>query len=204
MFFISSSFLKRFISVEEMGQHFPGMSPEEIKTIPSTEVHRFICQYYKKLIPSQKDFYLAPFSIKKVANIYGIIFGTSNLLGLEKFLKVCWDNDNISGEANYDIDNDIVRSGQRLFKEMNISRKIDVFKVKLIEFLQNSFRSNNDLYKFTLEYGCLPKHTNEILRDLQKEERIQSQPSDIRRKTFYINWENYRKQDVKAAFRMKA
>ena len=103
MFFISSSTLKRFLSVEEVRQYFPNMSPTEIKEVPATDVHRFVCQYYQKLVPSGKDFYLAPFSIKKRSNIYGIIFGTGILRGLEKFLRVCWNQDNVSGEANYHI-----------------------------------------------------------------------------------------------------
>ena len=203
MFFISSSYLKRFITVDEVGRHFPDMTPEEIKSVPPKEIHRFICQYYQKLVPQGKDFYLVPFSIKKGANFYGIIFGTSNLRGLEKFLKVCWDKDNISGEANYDIDDDFIRKGPALFPKMNISQKTYSFTGKLIGFLQGDFKSNNDLYKFTLENGCLPKHTNKILRELQNEGRIQSQPADIRKGSFYINWDNYSKGEVKAKFRMK-
>ena len=99
------------------------------------------------------------------------------LLGLEKFLTVCWDKDGISGEANYDIDDDIVRKGKTFFPELNVSRKINIFQEQLITFLQNARRSNNKLYKFTLEYGCLPKHTNEILGDLQKKKRLEANPS---------------------------
>lgn len=204
MFFISSSFLNRFITTDEVGRHFPNMSPEEIKAIPSTEVHRFVCEYYKKLVPESKDFYIAPFSIKKGANIYGIIFGSGNLLGLEKFLQICWNNDNISGEANYDIDNDIVRGGQTLFKECNVSKKIDGFRKTLIEFLGNGFRNNKEIYKFTLECGCLPKHAKEILQELQKEGRIQALPPDIRKKSFYISWKDYCKPEVRAEFSTKA
>lgn len=203
MFFVSSSILSRFITTDEVGRHFPGMSSEAIKAVPSTDIHRFVCQYYQKLVPQQMEYYLSPFSIKKGSNIYGIIFGSSNLYGLEKFLKTCWDNDQISGEANYDIDDDMVRNGQTLFPELDVSKKIGGFEKKLIEFLQEGFRSNNDLYKFTLEYGCLPKHTRVILQKLQKEESIQIRPSDIRRGSFYINWENYRKQEVKTEFCMK-
>lgn len=202
MFFISSSFLKRFISVSEVGKHFPEMSSEEINKIPATDIHRFVCSYYKKLIPQDKEFYLVPFSIKKKSNIYGIIFGSSKLFGLEKFLKVCWDNDKISGEANYDIDDDMIRNGKTLFDKLNISQKIDGFEKRLIEFLQE-FRSNNELYKFTLENGCLPSHTGKILKDLQKSGRLETEPSDTRKNSFYLNWKNYSQQVTKAEFRIK-
>ena len=141
MFFISSSFLRRFISLEEVRRYFPDMSEQEIDATPATDIHRLVCDYYQKLVPSGKEFYLAPFSIKKGPNIYGIIFGSGLLLGLEKFLKVCWDLDGISGEANYDIDDDIVRDGKTLFAEWNISRKRDLFGKRLVSFL-DVYRSN--------------------------------------------------------------
>lgn len=202
MFFISSSTLKRFISIEEIRQYFPDMSAEEINDIPATDIHRFVCSYYQKLVPTGKDFYLAPFSIKKRSNIYGIIFGTGILCGLEKFLRVCWDQDSVSGEANYDIDDDMVRKGPTLFKEMDISHKIDLFEKQLITFLQD-FRSNNDLYEFTLGNGCLPRHSFEILCKLQKDERLGVDPSDTRKSSFYINWENYNQQLVKVRIRIR-
>lgn len=202
MFFISSSILKRFITVEEVGRHFPDMSAQEMSGVPATDIHRFVCSYYQKLVPAGKNFYLAPFSIKKRSNIYGIIFGTGSLLGLEKFLKVCWNQDGISGEANYDIDDDMIRKGKALFSEMNVSRKMDLFEKRLVAFLKD-YRSNNELYEFTLENGCLPTHTREILCELQNDGRLKADQSDIRRGSFYINWKNYREQIVKARFRIR-
>lgn len=201
MFFISSSILKRFISVEEVRQYFPDMSAEEIEGIPTTDIHRFVCQYYQKLVPSGKEFFLAPFSIKKRSNIYGIIFGTGILRGLEKFLRVCWNQDNVSGEANYDIDDDIVRNGPTLYDELNISKKKGLFEERLITFLRD-FRSNNDLYEFTLRNGCLPRHTFEILCKLQKDRRLEVDPSDTRKSSFYINWKTYNRKIVKVKIRV--
>jgi three-Cys-motif partner protein len=202
IFFISSSILKRFISEEGVRQYFPDMSTEEVNIITATDIHRFVCSYYKKLIPVEKEFYLTSFSIKKRSNIYGIIFGSGRLLGLEKFLKVCWNKDSISGEANYDIDDDIVRQGKTLYPELNISKKLDLFKDRIMGFLQD-YKSNNELYQYTLENGCLPKHTNDILKELQKDRRLEAKPSDTRKRSFYINWENYRKQKIVAKFRIK-
>lgn len=202
MFFISSSTLKRFITVEKVGRYFPNMSEQEVNAIPATDIHRFVCSYYQELVPSGKEYYLAPFSIKKGPNIYGIIFGSSHLLGLWKFLKVCWNQDNVSGEANYDIDDDIVRDGETLFPELNISRKRDLFEKRLESFL-NVYRSNNELYKFTLEQGCLPTHAVEVLKNLQKEGRLEADPTDTKKSSFYLNWNYYNQQIVKAKFRVK-
>lgn len=202
MFFISSFHLRRFISTDEFKNYFPDMLPEEIKGVPATDVHRFVCQYYQKLVPPNKEYYIAPFSIKKGANIYGIIFGSGILLGLKKFLEVCWNKDSVSGEANYDIDDDIVRQGETLFKELNVSKKKGFFRKQLVNYLQ-VFRSNNDLYKFTLENGCLPSHTIEVLRGLQKNGRLEADPPDTRKNSFYLNWKYYKNREVKAKFRIK-
>ncbi len=203
LFFISSATIKRFAGEDSIGRYFPGISKEQTDSFDKGHIHRFICnEYYRKLIPANKTYYLAPFSIKKNLNIYGLIFGSANLKGLEKFLKVCWNQDGVSGEANYDIDDDMVRNGKTLFKELDISRKRDFFRKQLITFLQD-FRSNNELYKFTLENGCLPMHTCEILKGLQKNGRLETEPSDTRKSSFYLNWEYYKNQEVKAKFRIK-
>ena len=96
----------------------------------------------------------------------------------------------------------MVRKGETLFDEYNIPKKRDAFEKRLNCFLQD-FRSNNDLYKFTLENGCLPMHTGEILRELQGNGRLEADPSNTRRNSFYLNWDNYRKQEVKAKFRIR-
>lgn len=202
MFFISSSYLKRFITLEEVKQYFPTMSVDEVKKIHSTDIHRFVCDYYQKLVPPEKDFYIALFSIKKGANIYGIIFGSSILLGLEKFLKVCWYKDKVSGEANYDIDNDIIRNGESLFPDMNISNKLNYFEKSLIKYLE-VFKNNNEIYRFTLENGCLPKHAGEILKNIQKDNRLVAEPPDIKKGSFYLSWDYYRKKEIKVKFRIK-
>jgi len=202
MFFVTSSIVRRFINVKGIRQYFPTMSSEEIRKISATDVHRYVYSYYQKLVPQEEEFYLSPFSIKKGANIYGIIFGSGKLLGLEKFLKVCWNQDNVSGEANYDIDNDIIRKGKTLFHKLNVPKKIDLFEDRLITFLQD-FRSNNELYKFTLENGCLPTHTFDILEELRSEKRLETRPSDTRKRSYYLSWSYYKKHEIKAEFRIK-
>jgi hypothetical protein len=46
------------------------------------ECHEKVYNYYKTLING--DYYLGRFSIKKVTNYYGLIFGSHHPLGLEK------------------------------------------------------------------------------------------------------------------------
>ena len=101
--FMSASYVLRFKDEPEISQYL------ETKKIfadhtPYHQVHRALVEYYRSLVPSSEQYFLAPFSIKKNSNIYGIIFGAAHPLGIDKFLQVAWDNDQISGEANFDVD----------------------------------------------------------------------------------------------------
>lgn len=90
LFFISSSFAKRF--PKDPGfQESLGFNPKEIDNTRYQDVHRFICNLFRNQLPSGTKYHLAPFSLKKnkSANIYGLVFGSGNLYGLEKFLEAC-------------------------------------------------------------------------------------------------------------------
>ncbi|OGV38104.1 MAG: hypothetical protein A2X48_07460 [Lentisphaerae bacterium GWF2_49_21] len=209
LFFISSGIIHRFISEGSIRQYFP-MPEEEIKSIKRQEIHRYICRsFYERLIPSGQTYYLAPFSILKGTNIYGIIYGSSNFLGLQKFLKVCWNEDEVTGEANYDIDDDpIRRDGQAgLFPEFNIIKKQDTFRQDMINFLKSGHKSNNNIYRFTLENGFLPKHVNDLFRQFQREGKlIVSSPVpgiEVPKGAFYISWDYYKDKQYKARFEWK-
>ena len=165
MFFISSSFIKRFQKQECI------RSILNIEECPHHEVHRKVCEAYKNYLPPGSSTFLAPFSIKKEkGNIYGIIFGSHHLLGLEKFLRVCWEIDDITGEANFDIDNDgVARYGQLDLFDNATTKKKDKFESDILGFIQkgkdNKLPVNNrDIYLFTLKNGFLPKHANEIIK----------------------------------------
>jgi three-Cys-motif partner protein len=170
LFFISSSFAKRFAEVPEFLEYLK-VSKQEFESSKPFDCHRVILQYYKNLIPSDKDYYLAPFSIRKIrsGNIYGLIFGSNSPYGLEKFLKTAWKFDKNTGEANFNIDNDSIISGEiSLFPEDNVIKKVQLFQNNMIEFLKDNPRTNKEVYLFTLESGFTPTHAIEILRKLQE------------------------------------
>lgn len=83
MFFVSSASFYRFRKQESIN------SILDIGECPYHDVHRKVCEKYKSFLPSGSEIHLAPFSIRKDnGNIYGIIFGSKHLKGLEKFLNV--------------------------------------------------------------------------------------------------------------------
>jgi hypothetical protein len=46
----------------------------------------YVLEKYRSLIPVNSDLRIFPFSIRKASNIYGIIFGSKHILGVENFL----------------------------------------------------------------------------------------------------------------------
>lgn len=196
LFFISSSFIARFIELPEFAAYIKLTRADFIES-DSLHCHRIICDYYRSLVPEGTEYYIAPFSIKKGKNVYGLIFGSHNLLGLQKFLECAWCTDPNTGEANFNIDNDrIVATGQlSLFEEENIVKKLDYYQNEIAAWLQESMHSNIDIYKYSLLHGFLPKHTNEVLREMEKKgvlEIITIGAEKRRTGAFYLNDESIR------------
>lgn len=173
IFFISSSFARRFIGNPEF-QKYLKLTNQDFNKDKPHHCHRVMFNYYKSLLPPDKKFYLAPFSIKKNQNIYGLIFGTNHSLGIEKFLNVGWKINEQTGDANYDIDDEKINPNEpKLFTQLDIPTKIQLFerelrtKIELKELL-----TNHDIYEFAFESGVLPKHANKVIQELKGEGKI--------------------------------
>jgi three-Cys-motif partner protein len=173
LFFISSSYIKRFSEVEEFKKYLQ-ITKQDLDGKSYYHIHRVVLAYYRSIIPKDKKYYLAPFSIKKPSGIYGLIFGTNHTLGIEKFLSVCWKHDKLRGEANFDIDNEkIIHEQPSLFEEYNIPSKRQLFEESLItKLITGILKTDLDVYLFTLEEGFLVKDANKILKQLEKENKI--------------------------------
>ncbi len=126
LFFISSSYIKRFSEVEEFKKYLK-INKQDLEGKSYYHIHRFVLDYYRSKIADRKSYFLAPFSIKKPSGIYGLIFGTNHTLGIEKFLHVCWKHDKLTGEANFDIDNEKININQpSFFEEYNVPTKAGI------------------------------------------------------------------------------
>ncbi|MDR0320565.1 MAG: three-Cys-motif partner protein TcmP [Treponema sp.] len=155
------------------------------------KTHRELCNHYASFIPAESSFHVAPFSIKKndTGMIYGLIFGSNHLYGIEKFLSVAWKKDKHTGEANYDIDDDDIRPDDlTLFDDLYKPKKLDRFKKNLMEHLYDE-RTNKEIYEFTVLNGFLPTHTNQILKDMEKDKKliIRTVDENARKGAYYIN-----------------
>lgn len=168
IFFISSSFIRRFSELPEFNRYIK-ITKKEFEESKPFHSHRVVFEYYKSLI--ETDYMLAPFSIKKGKNIYGLIFGSKHSYGIEKFLKVAWKINPYTGDANFNIDEEKIIEGQfSMFEEDNTIKKLGLLEKEIKEeIFDKKERSLHKLYLKTLEFGCKPTHCNEILRKLEKD-----------------------------------
>jgi three-Cys-motif partner protein len=102
IFFLSSSTLHRF-------RNHPAIKQKIENLEDSYDVHRAAVNYYRNLVPPNDRVFLGSFSIRKRSNIYGLVFGSRHPLGIHKFLQIAWANDEIAGEANFDIERENIR-----------------------------------------------------------------------------------------------
>jgi three-Cys-motif partner protein len=164
IFFIASSFIDRFREHLNTKKYIDTSRIDFEKSKPK-ERHRLISNYFKDLI-NIDGYYLHHFTIRKGSNHYGLIFGSSHSLGMEKFLKVCWRKDIYSGESNDNIDNDFL--ADELFHTPETSNKKETVKEKIrIKILSGEITDNIYGFKFTLSELCMPALFTDVVKELE-------------------------------------
>ena len=111
---------------------------------------------------------------------------------MEKFLKVCWHHDNLSGEANYNIDNNYEKGS--LFEQLGENVKKDTVSKEIKKLvLESKITDNISGLKYALKRECEPKLFTEIIQKLEKNKLIKrtgnvnNQSSNIHKiKIYYI------------------
>lgn len=191
IFFISSSFISRFREHPNTTKYID-TSKINFSEVKPNEIHRAVSNYFRDLIPNGNEYYLHHFSIRKEkkGNYYGLIFGSSHSLGMEKFLKVCWKYDKSSGEANYNIDNNF-EEGTLFYNPENNIKRVTV-KKQIKELLLSGKISNNiEGLKFAMNNGCEPKLFIDVVKELEENKMIarigevNNQSSNIHRTKVY-------------------
>lgn len=172
IFFITSSFIKRFKEHPSVKAYINTSNISFDESKPK-ECHRVIADYFRSSIPEDKEYYLHHFSIRKEnsGNYYGLIFGSNHTLGMEKFLKVCWQKDKFSGESNFNIDDDFEIG--TLFCNPEVSNKKEKVRTLLKEqILNNEINNNISGLKQTLKQGCEPILFTNVVKELEKNGQI--------------------------------
>lgn len=149
---------------------------------PSKSVYHYIEQFSDALRSYLgNEYFIDTFLIEKDSRtVFCLFFFSSHIRGFEKMLEVKWDLDEDEGRGfSYE------KTGDLFAKE-----KLIEFEVKLSKYLID-YRTNAEIYYFTLREGFLPKHTYEILKKMENEDKIVSLIPK-RKNAFYISYKNYR------------
>ena len=140
-------------------------------------------EYFKK-----QGIFVDTFTIKRDdRNMFCLFFFTSNALGFEKMLEAKWKLDEQRGKG-FRFDS---QQGS-LFSEVETTD----YTSKLENYIKsNVSRTNSEIYLYGLNEGFLPKHTNQIFRDWQKNKSTFKvyllDGSEARKNSFYILYKNY-------------
>lgn len=173
--FMPSFFLRRFPHEPAFNKYID-TSKIDFELSKPAHCHRVIADYFKTLVPADKEYFMGCFSIKKDAGYNGLLFGSNHTFGAEKFQKVCWKIDEITGEADYNIDRELIYDNQGvLFDDVKIPLKIKQFYSNFEKKIcSGEIKTDVEAYKFALENRCLVRHAADKLKQMMKDEIIES------------------------------
>jgi hypothetical protein len=115
--------------------------------------------------------FIGHFSIRKKANIYGLVFGSHHWRGMQKFLEIVWKLDPACGEADYEMEADTAQ-GQFYFEQGKPGfkkRKVELFQENLSGLITSrQLKTDKDVFLHCLTNGFLPRVAKDVyirLRD---------------------------------------
>lgn len=143
------------------------------------------------------NYYVDSFTLKKEENtVFCLFFFSSHIRGYEKMLETKWDIDTEQGRGwKYN------SNQSTLFSVLETNRLEDL----LLGYLKEG-RANGEIYEYTLRQGFLPKHSTQILKKLQSDNRLDLSKEDnskIRKGAFYINYKEYKEYFNKLTIKLK-
>lgn len=161
-------------------------------------MHRLVLNKLKSRLPERTELKLFPFSIKKNANIYRIVFGAKSYAAVHKFLTIAWKRNELNGEADFDIDDDNKKNQLTLFEGKPMT-KIEKFQSDLgSKLLEKSSVTNKAVLIYTYQCGHIPKHAKVVLKRLKKEGKL-----NYEIQTPYLTCENVFRNDKIITYQIK-
>ncbi|MDD8025321.1 MAG: hypothetical protein PHI34_02325 [Acidobacteriota bacterium] len=148
-------------------------------------VHRIVAGAYRRWLPTGAKYFMAPYSIRKGPNVYGLVFGSGHPRGIDKFLRVAWAK---GGDANFFIDRDRIDSQTLMLPEMETPNKLREYEAALrSDVLNGKLGTNKEIYIFGLEHGVLASHSRAVI------DRMLAQ-GDLPKQTIHISYDAWAKQ----------
>lgn len=188
LLFLSTQFMFRFhkkATPESLKKFIDELVPENERPDSTTGIEFIenLKEYFK--IRLGNEYYVDTFIIKRESGqYYCLFFFTSHIYGFEKMLEAKWNIDKQEGrgwrhEHSYN-----------LFDTQKSTNTVK-FEDKLKKFLLLP-RTNKEVYEFTLHNNHLPRHTVDVLSDLQKSGKLDIKAKDggtVKRKSFYLGYQ---------------
>lgn len=181
LFFVSSSIVNRFRDDANIRKCLP-LENADVERMSASNAHGIIADAYRRWIPQKvgASFFLGRFSLQKEhsSNSNGLVFGSKHILGILKFLALCWKQDQCRGAANYDNDKEgIDFSTGSLFREWEKPKKHRDFEHDLKNgILDAELQTNHEIIKFAVEHGFLPKHARAVVSAMLNDGDLPRQP----------------------------
>ncbi|MCR4664140.1 MAG: three-Cys-motif partner protein TcmP [Paludibacteraceae bacterium] len=196
LYFVSSSYYARFGETKQF-KDVLDVDMDNLRALNYKDIHEIITGELRGHIPSYSDMKIYPFSIKKDQNIFGIVFGSSNTLGVDKFLRTTWNINPINGTANFDIEDDTQKVQLDIFEGKRLT-KIEKFQEELKQNILNAnITDNEQAYLFTLSKGHIPVHANDSIKQLKAQELITYEG-----RTPAVNYDNVYKKHHLVAYKL--
>ncbi|MCB0543575.1 MAG: three-Cys-motif partner protein TcmP [Saprospiraceae bacterium] len=162
----------------------------------------------KEALAFKEKYHSASYFIQRdKGNYFALFFMTSNLLGLEKFLKTKWELDPVKG-LGYKMPN---KRGPGLFDTQfeveDRDERIQSFANELEKYMIEKVRSDKEIYEFTLYKGFLPEHLTSIFKQWQNQDKLETWISHnntlARKGSFNINYNSTKPAGSKFVFKIK-
>ena len=162
-----------------------------------------LIEYIRLALTFENKFYTTSYYIQRdnKNHFYALFFITPSIYGLEKILEVKWSLNEEHGEGF-----EQAKQMQSLFaeieKESSKQEQYSKLEQLLLNFISINKEVNNiQIYEFTLKNMYLKKHSNEVLRNLQKTNKIivkdAQTNTDARKGAFYLDYDYLKNKEIK-------
>ncbi len=150
--------------------------------------------FIKEAVSFDDEYYSASYSIQRDnKNYYALFFITNHIYGLDRIIETKWKLDNNCGEGFKK--EEVVNLFSDVFEEENKENCLKILEIKLKQYLLKE-RTNNEIYEFTLKAGFMPKQTNEIMKNLKDDNKLNFS-EDKKNNYFYVSWKYYKDDDIR-------
>ncbi len=168
-----------------------------------------LIEYIRKALSFNNNFYTTSYFIQRdnKNHYYALFFITPSIYGLEKNLEVKWSLNEENGEG-FEQPKQQLSFFADIEKETSKQEQYKKLEQLLLGFI-SEYRevNNNQIYEFTLKNMFLKKHSNKILRNLQKDNKIIVTDTKTQKEAgkgyFYLGYKYFKNKDVRILISIK-